>query len=188
VRQRVGIVVRRGISYTVNPDVTEIALDPAAHLRSGVDITLQAPFGPLRLLAVHLKQGCQYFTPGRAVNATCDTLMAQFDVVSKWIAKRRDEATPFLVLGDFNRGLERRDAFVDRLMSAEPLARADEGYSSPCWNAHEPFIDHILSGGPARDWTKPNSFRVLTYQETEPAWKERLSDHCPVSVRLTVPD
>ena len=40
VRQRVGIVVRRGIAYTVNPDVTAIALDPVAHLRSGVDITL----------------------------------------------------------------------------------------------------------------------------------------------------
>ena len=43
VRQRVGIAVRRGIcATTVNPDVTAIALDPVAHLRSGVDITLRS--------------------------------------------------------------------------------------------------------------------------------------------------
>ena len=35
VKQRVGIVVRRGLAYDVNPDVTAIALDPIAHLRSG---------------------------------------------------------------------------------------------------------------------------------------------------------
>ena len=81
--------------------------------------------------------------------------MSQFDVVAQWIAARRDEGMPFLVLGDFNRDMDQRDAFVDRLMSAEPLARADEGYSSPCWG-HEPFIDHILVGGPARAWVTKN--------------------------------
>ena len=36
--QRVGLIVRRGIAFTVNPDVT--ALDPPfSHLRSGADIT-----------------------------------------------------------------------------------------------------------------------------------------------------
>ena len=188
VRQRVGIVVRRGIAYTVNPDVTAIALDPAAYLRSGVDITLNAPFGPLRMLALHLKQGCQYVSPERTESRTCVTLMAQFDVVAQWIAARRDDAVPFLVLGDFNRGLDQRDAFVDRLMGAAPLTRADAGYSSPCWGESEPFIDHILPGGAARDWIKPNSFRVLTYRETGTDWKQRLSDHCPLSVRLAVPD
>jgi len=29
---------------------------------------------------------------------------------------------------------------------------------------------------------------VLVYRETGAAWKRRLSDHCPVSVRLHVPD
>jgi hypothetical protein len=29
--------------------------------------------------------------------------------------------------------------------------------------------------------------RVLRYRETGAEWKERLSDHCPVSVRLAVP-
>ena len=95
VRQRVGIAVRRGLSYDVNPDVTAIALDPVAHLRSGVDITLHSSAGPLRVLAVHLKQGCQYLVFGRSPRTTCVELMSQFDIVAQWIAARRDEVMPF---------------------------------------------------------------------------------------------
>jgi endonuclease/exonuclease/phosphatase family metal-dependent hydrolase len=187
VKQRVGVVVRRGLSYDSNPDVTAIALDPIAHLRSGVDITLHMASGPIRVLAVHLKQGCQYLSFGRAPQTTCVTLMSQFDIVTEWIAARRDEAVPFLVLGDFNRGFDKNDPFNTKIRASAPLIRATEGYSSPCWG-HESFIDHILIGGSARDWVMPNSMRVLTYRETDPEWKERLSDHCPVSVRLAVPD
>jgi endonuclease/exonuclease/phosphatase family metal-dependent hydrolase len=187
VRQRVGIAVRRGLHYDINPDVTAIALEPVAHLRSGVDITINPPAGPLRVLAVHLKQGCQYLTFGSTPHTTCVTLMSQFDVVAQWIAARRGEGVPFLVLGDFNRGMDKNDPFSRTINGPAPLTRATEGYTSPCWG-HESFIDHILIGGAARDWVKPNSMRVLAYRETEPSWKERLSDHCPVSVRLAVPD
>jgi endonuclease/exonuclease/phosphatase family metal-dependent hydrolase len=187
VRQRVGIAVRRGLRYDVNPDVTAIALDPVAHLRSGVDITLELPAGPLRMLAVHLKQGCQYLSFGRTPQTACVTLMSQLDVVAQWIGARRDEHAAFLVLGDFNRGFDKNDAFLKDIQAPVRLTRATEGYSSPCWG-HESFIDHILIGGGARDWVMPNTLAVLTYRETDPAWKERLSDHCPVSVRLAVPD
>jgi len=187
VRQRVGIAVRRGLSYDVNPDVTAIALDPVAHLRSGVDITLHSSAGPLRVLAVHLKQGCQYLVFGRSPQTVCVTLMSQFDVVAQWIAARRDEGTPFLVLGDFNRDLDKNDKFIRTIAAPTPLTRVTEGFSSPCWG-HESFIDHILIGGAARAWVEPDTLRVLAYRETDPAWKERLSDHCPVSVRLKVPD
>jgi endonuclease/exonuclease/phosphatase family metal-dependent hydrolase len=186
VRQRVGIAVRRGIQYDTNPDVTAIALDPMAHLRSGVDITLQLTAGPVRVLAVHLKQGCQYLNVTRSPRNVCVTLMAQFDVVAHWIAARRDEGASFMVLGDFNRGMDNNDKLIAELQAAAPLARATEGFTSPCWG-HESFIDHILVGGPAKEWVVPNSLRVLAYRETEPSWKERLSDHCPVSVRLAVP-
>jgi endonuclease/exonuclease/phosphatase family metal-dependent hydrolase len=187
VRQRVGIAVRRGLRYTVNPDVTAIALDPLAHLRSGVDITLDAPAGPLRVLAVHLKQGCQYLTFGRSPQTTCVTLMSQFTIVAQWITERRDEGVPFLVLGDFNRGLDKNDPFIRTIVAPTPLTRATAGFTSPCWG-RESFIDHILIGGAARAWVMPDSLRVLAYRETGAEWKERLSDHCPVSVRLTVAD
>jgi exonuclease III len=187
VRQRVGIVVRRGLPYEVNPDVTAIALDPEAHLRSGVDITVRLPSGPLRVLAVHLKQGCQYLTFGGNPQTTCVTLMTQFDIVAQWIAARRDEGVPFFVMGDFNRGLDRNDPFNRKIRGSAVMIRATEGYSSPCWG-HESFIDHILIGGAARDWVEPGSLKVLAYRETGSEWKARLSDHCPVSVRLAVPD
>jgi endonuclease/exonuclease/phosphatase family metal-dependent hydrolase len=187
VRQRVGLVVRRGLSYDINPDVTAIALDPVAHLRSGVDITLHPQAGPLRLLAVHLKQGCQRQTFGQSPQITCVKLMSQFDIVAQWIAARRDEGVPFLVLGDFNRDLDKQDPFIKTIAAPTPLTRATEGFSSPCWG-RESFIDHILIGGPARAWVEPNSLRVLTYRETGPEWKERLSDHCPVSMKLKLPD
>ncbi len=187
VRQRVGFAVRRGIVYDVNPDLSAIALSPEAHLRGGADITLRLPAGKLRVLAVHLKQGCQYLSLTRSPKPVCLTLMAQFEVVNQWIAERRDEGTPFLVLGDFNRGMDKRDPMIARIQATTPVIRATEGFSSPCWG-RESFIDHILIGGPARVWAVPDSLRVLAYRETGPGWKERLSDHCPVSVRLTLPD
>ena len=40
--QRVGIVVRRSIPYSANPDLTGLDLGPGRQLRSGVDVTLAA--------------------------------------------------------------------------------------------------------------------------------------------------
>ena len=187
VRQRVGFAIRRGLDYDINADVTDIALDPAEHLRSGADITLHLLTGRLRVLAVHLKTGCWYASLTRAPRPVCQILMAQFDAVDRWIAARRDEGGPFLVLGDFNRDMDKRDRMAAQIQVIAPMTRATEGLSSPCWG-HAAFIDHILIGGAARAWIEPNSLRVLTYEETSMDWKERLSDHCPVSIKLMVPD
>ena len=187
VRQRVGFAVRRDLAYDVNPDLTSLASDPIVHLRSGADITLRPPGGPLRVLALHLKQGCQYRSLSGELRGSCLTLMEQRDALLVWIAARRDEGVPFLVLGDFNRGMDKRDPFIREIHATAPIARATEGLSSPCWG-HEAFIDHILAGGPARLWLRPGSLRVMTYRETGDEWKERLSDHCPVSARIALPD
>jgi hypothetical protein len=50
------------------------------------------------------------------------------------------------------------------------------------------IIDHILAGGTAAQWMDPASLSVLVFRETGEAWKERLSDHCPVGVRFRMPD
>ena len=42
-------------------------------------------------------------------------------------------------------------------------------------------------GRPARDWVVPNSFAVLVFAERDRSFRDRLSDHCPVSVRLRLP-
>ncbi len=187
VTQRVGIAVRRGIAYRINPDVTAIALDPEHRLRSGVDVTLTLGLRALRLLAVHLKQGCQHQPLRNTASRSCLTLLDQGAAIAAWIAERVDEGAAFAVLGDFNREMDRRDAFLDRLRQAAPLDRATENRASPCWGT-EAFIDHILIGGAARDWLRPDSLRVMTYRESGAAWKQRLSDHCPVSVRFAIPN
>jgi len=187
VTQRTGLVVRRGLKYDINPDVTAIAGDPHLRLRSGADITLHLGAGTLRLLAVHLKQGCQAQPLLNSTRRSCVELRAQIDPIEAWIAARAAAGEAFLILGDFNRWMDGRDQFLAALQRTAPLTRATEGRSSPCWG-NESFIDHILAGGPAREWLHPDTLRVMRYRETEPAWKERLSDHCPVSVRLFMPD
>ncbi len=186
--QRVGFAIRRGLAFTANPDLVALDIDPAApqRLRSGADITVKTPGGLLRLLAVHLKTGCREdrLTSSRP---QCEILARQLPVLQGWIAQRRAEGVPFVLLGDFNRWFDGRDGFYAALQSSGPLARATEARSSPCWGGGG-FIDHIVAGGPAIGWMQPDTLRVMVFKETGIAWKDRLSDHCPVSVRFHLPD
>jgi endonuclease/exonuclease/phosphatase family metal-dependent hydrolase len=182
--QRVGLAVRRGLRYDINPDVTALGVN---HLRSGADITLHLDGSDLRVLAVHLKKGCRDVPLAKAKSHVCEELRDQVPVLSDWITERQQDGVPFVILGDFNRWMDGRDTFLADLRKAAPLVRATEGHSSPCWGG-ENFIDHILAGGAAAGWMHPDTLRVLTYNETDRSWKDRLSDHCPVSVRLVVPD
>ena len=184
--QRVGLAVRIGFAVTRNPDVTELdasAPGAAHHLRSGLDATISRDGTSLRILAVHLKTGCwDHSLQGKGPDA-CRLLRKQLGVLEDWIAARRREGVAFALLGDFNRDLSARDPFLGGLEQAAPLALATAGHANPCWGG-EAFIDHIMTGGPARLWMRPESLRVMVYRETDPEMKERLSDHCPVSVRL----
>ena len=183
--QRVGIVVRRGLRYDSNPDVTSIGTEPSRRLRSGADITLHLAGGDLRVLAVHLKTGCQDKSL-QSKRRPCMELREQIEPLQAWIAARRQEGIPFMVLGDFNRRMEPPDRFIVALGKAAPLVRVTQGRSSPCWG-NEAFIDHILLGGAAREWLVPDSLRVMVYREQGREWQDRLSDHCAVSVRLSDP-
>jgi endonuclease/exonuclease/phosphatase family metal-dependent hydrolase len=184
VMQRVGIVVRRGLKYDMNPDLTALG---ANHLRSGADITVHFQGSDLRVLAVHLKTGCRNLPLSKAHDRSCLALRDQVPIVAAWISDRVKDGTPFIILGDFNRWMDGRDSLLAELRQAGPLARATEGHSSPCWGA-ENFIDHILAGGVAAKWMQADTLKVMIYRETDKALKDRLSDHCPVSIRFAVPD
>ncbi|MDE2333186.1 MAG: endonuclease/exonuclease/phosphatase family protein [Rhodospirillales bacterium] len=192
--QRVGFAIRRGIAYRRHPDLTALVPYPDARypLRSGADITLNVGGTKLRLLALHLKTGC-WDVPLQTRSYACDTLRRQIAPLRAWIAARDAHATPFVVLGDFNRVMDANPDFT-RAMDPDfgpsrlALLRADAGFGNPCWGGEYPhFIDHILLGGPARAWLVAHSLRVMVYRQKNQAWKNRLSDHCPVSIGLNVP-
>jgi endonuclease/exonuclease/phosphatase family metal-dependent hydrolase len=188
--QRAGFAWRRGLNVTRNPDLAGLDLRPGARrsLRRGADITVRAGDGPpIRLLSVHLDGGCSFGSIRQPDSRDCLGLGQQAHILRDWIAERRREGIAFAILGDFNRRMERGDEFLALLSEAAPLLNPTSGFRNPCavqGGGARPFIDHILLGGPARDWLVRDSFRVMVYAEREPAVRELLSDHCPISLRV----
>lgn len=184
--QRVGLAVRPWIGVTRNADVAALDVEAGARhpLRDGLDVTLGFPGGArLRVLAVHLKTGCHTDVLAGSRRPQCALLARQIPVLADWIRARAAEGIPFAVLGDFNRVMDRPDALEQAMDAAAPLLRVTQGQSDPCWGGGS-FIDHIFLGGDARGWLVPGSLRVMTYRSSDPGDRERLSDHCPVSVRI----
>ncbi len=190
--QRVGFALHRSLRVTRHPDLA--ALDVQARsrfsLRRGVDVTVEAGGQRLRLLAVHLKSSCHDAPLANASTPQCQALAAQVPVLAAWMAERRREGVAFAVLGDFNRRLNPREEMFQSLNAAAPVVSVAEGYSNPCWargnSSGRAFIDHILLGGAAREWWRRDSLKVMVYTETDPRLRELLSDHCPVSVQLSL--
>lgn len=187
--QRAGFAVRHGLRAVQNPDLAALDLHPRSRrsLRRGTDITVELDGQALRLLSVHLDAGCRT-APLDAPDRDCGSLARQAEILAGWAAERQREGVAFAILGDFNRAIAGpEDGVLRALAAAAPLTRATEGLSDPCWagpRGPRRFIDHILLGGAARRWLVPESLRVLVYAEREPAWRGRLSDHCPLSLRL----
>jgi endonuclease/exonuclease/phosphatase family metal-dependent hydrolase len=187
--QRPGFAVRRTLRMIRHTDLAELDLRAGARrsLRRGADITVETPDGArIRLLSVHLNAGCREDAFDRGP-PECESLARQAQIIARWAEARRREGVAFAILGDFNRRMGARDDFLRIVEGDPPLARPTAGFSSPCWadaRGGRPFISHILLGGPARDWLRPDSLAVLAYGERDRSFRDRLSDHCPVSVRL----
>lgn len=191
--QRPGFAVRRSLRMIRNPDLAELDIRAGARrsLRRGADITVETPQGTrLRLLSVHLNAGCRDEPLLQSPPPNCEGIAQQARIIAAWVEARRREGVAFAVLGDFNRRISTRDDLLRIVEAGTPLARPTAGFSSPCWSdarGGRPFVSHILPGGPAAQWVVPESMNVLVYAERDRSYRERLSDHCPVSVRLRLP-
>lgn len=197
--QNVGFAIRRGLPHRCNEDYRALGL-PGNDVRWGADVTL-FPGTPreLRLLAVHLKSGCNR-DPLTADREPCAILQQQVPVLEAWMDARGGEGTPFAVLGDFNRrfdrefapGRDRRGRIVamwPEIDDGDPpeadLLDPGAGVTHPACRQQDPVrppIDHLVLSASAGAALVPGSYRMHPYPRG--AAELRWPDHCVFSATL----
>ncbi len=185
--QRTGFAIRRGIRYRRMPDYRELSTKWG--LRYGTVIELDVGGRKIDLMSVHLKSGCFDRDLDRPATGSCRELKSQVRPLESWIDRRLERGRAFVLLGDFNRRMDRRRDDLWHFIAdgnPKPIYRINAGEKPRCWGARFPeFIDHIIVGPIAEKAVKPHSFEELTYSERNfYRWRKRLSDHCPISIRL----
>jgi endonuclease/exonuclease/phosphatase family metal-dependent hydrolase len=187
--QNTGFAIRDGLPYRCGPDLQELSLGD--ELRRGATLVLYPGSArELHLLAVHLKSGCAHGSLDSRAHA-CTRLARQAPALHEWVAAEQRASHRFALLGDFNRDLlhEHGDGLWARIGADTDEARllntAGAAAFRNCYagQAHTGYIDYILLGGTLASALVPGSFERLTYAPAD-AWRLRLSDHCPVAVRL----
>ncbi len=184
--QLTGFAYRSTLSIEKNADYAPLDV---GGVRTGADLTVSVNGTPLRLLSVHLKSGC-FDQPLSTPSNACTKLADQLPALEQWVDERAARNEPFVILGDFNRRMKTGEAFYTELDDAEPpgadLTLTTDGRRSECWGGQYPqFIDHIVLSRDAAAWLVAGSFAQLEYDASDASFKERLSDHCPLSVVLS---
>jgi endonuclease/exonuclease/phosphatase family metal-dependent hydrolase len=198
--QNTGFAVRRGVPFRCGPDDRELSLGDT--LRRGKELTLFPDEArEIRLLSVHLKSGCSS-KPLTAPDKACHELARQAPILETWIDAQARAGRRFAVLGDFNRDLlseeahrttvPRADSLWAEIADATPpeatLRNAASGeLFRNCVPAqgYRGYIDNIVLSRKLAAEVVPGSFARLTYSAPD-VRHARLSDHCPVSIRLKI--
>ena len=193
--QNNGFAIRRGLPFACGPDFEPLSLND--DVRRGVELRL-FPGTPreMRLLSVHLKSGCVRDSLGSA-KPSCAELARQAPILERWIDEQAREHRPFAVLGDFNRDLRREPAgnsLWGEIDDADPpeadLVNTAEGQAFQNCQPQQTFsgyIDYIILGRRMARGLVENSFGRELYRPAD-ARRRKLSDHCPVFIRLRVAD
>ena len=193
--QNNGFAIRRGLAFACGPELEALSLND--DVRRGVELRLfPGTTRELRLLAVHLKSGCSR----DALDSTrpnCVQLAAQVRVLERWIDTQAASHVPFAVLGDFNRDLRREPigaslwAEIDDSDPQEAdLVNTAEGQAFKNCSPSQTFsgyIDYIVLGQRMARGLVANSFGRELFRPKD-ALRRKLSDHCPVFVRIRVAD
>jgi endonuclease/exonuclease/phosphatase family metal-dependent hydrolase len=193
--QNNGFAIRRGLPFRCGPELHELSL--ADDVRRGVEVRIfPGTSREIALLSVHLKSGCARDRLDSARPA-CAELTRQVPVLERWIDERAAENIPFGVLGDFNRDL-RREPLESSLWrdidDADPpgadLVNTAEGRPFENCMPSQTFsgyIDYIILGRDLAHRMVSDSFGRALYRPRDAA-RRRLSDHCPIFIRLRVAD
>jgi endonuclease/exonuclease/phosphatase family metal-dependent hydrolase len=193
--QNNGFAIRRGIPFACAPDLADLSMNE--DVRRGVELRVfPGTAQELRLLSVHLKSGCAR-DPLTSARPNCGVLARQIPVLERWIDAQANERKPFAVLGDFNRDLRREPpgasvwAHID---DADPpnadLVNTAEGQSFQNCMPSQTFsgyIDYIILGRQMAQGLVADSFGRALFRPKD-AIRRKLSDHCPVYIRLRVAD
>lgn len=185
--QHAGFAVRRTLRFECKTPLD--TLTAGGRGRPGQVLRLFPRAGsPIELLSVHLKSGCAR-DPLDSPTAACRLLAAQAAALGDWIDANAEAGRIFIVLGDLNRPAGKPDDPFWSLLhpetfisSASHLPFRNCVFGAP----YGEFIDHILIGTSLAAQVPPDGFAQLRYRAEE-AIQFRLSDHCPVSVRISLP-
>jgi endonuclease/exonuclease/phosphatase family metal-dependent hydrolase len=198
--QNTGFAVRRGVPHRCGPDAQALSLGDS--LRRGAELALfPGERGEVRLLSVHLKSGCSTKAL-TAPDKACRELARQAPGLEAWIDAQARAQRRFAVLGDFNRdllseearratsevhsslwaGLDDADppeADLHNAAAGEPFRNCAPG------QAFRTYIDYIVLSRTLAAERVPGSFSRVTFSAAD-ARHAKLSDHCPVSIRLRI--
>jgi endonuclease/exonuclease/phosphatase family metal-dependent hydrolase len=193
--QNNGFAIRRGLPFACGPELTELSLQD--DVRRGVELRLY-PGTPreIRLLSVHLKSGCSR-DPLNSTRPNCMQLASQVQALERWIEAQARAGIPFGLLGDFNRDLRREPPgpslwadLDDGDPPASDLVNTAEGKEfqncSPA-QTFSGYIDYIILGRQLARGLVEDSFGRELFRPKD-ALRRKLSDHCPVFIRLRVAD
>jgi endonuclease/exonuclease/phosphatase family metal-dependent hydrolase len=193
--QNNGFAIRRGVPFSCAPDLTELSMNE--DVRRGVELRLfPGTAQEMRLLSVHLKSGCARDSL-ESTRPSCGQLARQVPVLERWIDAQAADHKPFALLGDFNRDLRRETAGPSvwtELDDADPpdadLVNTAEGQAfQNCMNSQtfSGYIDYIILGRQMARGLVRDSFGRELFPPKD-AQRRKLSDHCPVFIRLRVAD
>jgi endonuclease/exonuclease/phosphatase family metal-dependent hydrolase len=193
--QNNGFAIRNGIQFSCGPDLMELSMGD--DVRRGVELRVfPGSSQELRLLSIHLKSGCARDALDSA-RPSCAELGRQVAVLERWIDAQAANQKAFGILGDFNRDLRREPAGVSvwaDLDDADPpaadLVNTAEGQAfQNCMPSQtfSGFIDYIVLGRQLAQGLVKNSFGRALFGPKD-ALRRKLSDHCPVFIRLRVAD
>ena len=194
-----GFAVRKGrFDRVVKRDHEALGIGSNARyqLRWGVDLMVSRGGRKLRLLNVHLKSKCFRKSLTNPRSRSCRTLARQIEPLEAWIDARWREGVPLVVLGDFNREIDRhgpRDHLWSAIADGDPpgleLHRLPAGRDPACWRGtsrhHRYPIDFFVFGARAWERVEPGSFRQIVWNDADADPRRGLpSDHCPIAVDL----